>query len=139
MRPALLVLLIAAFPAAASAQGMREQVPAGITVSGSATIKTPPDRATISFALRVEAATLAAAMADARTQAQALAAASGAHLGPIVSVVGSPDGMMSPAIGVTQSSEPVLAAYMAPPVKIDVSPRPVETTARVMVVYSLTN
>lgn len=262
MRPAplLLPLLLAAVPLPAFAQGMREVVPPGITVSGSATIKTMPDRATIAFDLRGEGATpdaassdlarrqrdvagglarldpkaqlytgsvstsevrkgdcadapgdsmralnlgpdegrgddkgpcritgyvaaisatmelsavsdagtaiglaqrlgaasasldgfslrdpeaqqhaaLAAAMADARTQAQALAAASGAHLGPIISVIGMPDGDMSLAMAPMYNSPPP-AEYMVMPVKIDVSPKPVETVARVMVVYSLAN
>lgn len=259
MRAAPLLLLIAAVPVPAWAQPLRDSVPAGITVSGSATIKTMPDRATISFELRGEGPTpdaastdlagrqravtgalarldpkgqfftgsvstsevrkgdcassptdratmaaladdssddkgpcrvtgyiagisgtmeltaindagtaiglaqrqgaasasldgftvhdqaaaqqaaLAAAMVDARTQAQALATASGAHLGPIISVIGSPDSVMPPPMEMVRNSAPAIAAYDIEPVKIDVSPKPVETTSHVMVVYSLAN
>ena len=79
---------------------------------------------------------VAAAMADAKTQAASLASASGVKLGPIVSVMGAPD---QPTVMVAEKlvlyDAPAVAP--APPVVIDVSPQPVETHAQVLVVFSL--
>lgn len=80
----------------------------------------------------------AAAIANARSQAQAIAAGSGLKLGQIVSVV---DGL---GIGedLTQRAPAVMEYKMVapsppPPVPVDISPRPVTTSARLVVTFSL--
>lgn len=79
----------------------------------------------------------AAAITDARNRAEALAAASGAKLGPVVSIldgngrdmammeIAEPRGLMAPMLKIEQ------------PVEIEVSPRPVETSAEILIVYAL--
>ncbi|MCW3847689.1 SIMPL domain-containing protein [Sphingomonas sp. LB-2] len=88
-----------------------------------------------------ERAAAGAAMADARAQAQTLATASGGRLGPIVSVIGTPNIGAPMEAGESLNALPQArsAPVSAPPVQIDVTPKPVETTARVTVVFSLAN
>lgn len=86
-------------------------------------------------------AATAAAMADARAQAQALATGAGVRLGPLVSALSAPDPMdrfgFRAAMQVSQ--EVIAPMQIAPPVVIAVSPEEVETSARIVVVYSLAN
>ena len=81
-------------------------------------------------------AAMTAAVADARKQALMIAAASGAKLGPVVSIVGGGANPM-----VAEKTAPLalydVSAAAPPPVAIDVSPRPVETSAQVLVVFAL--
>lgn len=79
----------------------------------------------------------ASAIADARARAEAVAAASGARLGPVVSIVDG-DGR---DMAVVDLAEPMAMMNAAPeimqPVAIDVLPKPVETSAEILVVYAL--
>lgn len=93
------------------------------------------------FALRdPDAATHAAvdaAIADARAQAEALAKGAGARLGRLVSILGAPDREPAmQALNVYDVPSPP-AEVMAPPVVIDVTPKPIETSAHIVLVYAL--
>ncbi len=80
----------------------------------------------------------AAAIANARSQAQAIAAGSGLKLGPIVSVVdglGTGEDLMQRAPAVMEYR--MAAPPPPPPVPVDISPRPVTTSARLVVTFSL--
>ena len=80
----------------------------------------------------------AAAIANARTQAQAIAAGSDMKLGGIVSVTDAAgDGGV-----VMERSPPALNAYdiapaSPPPVAVDIAPKPVTTIARLVVTFAL--
>lgn len=93
-----------------------------------------------SFDLRdpaaAQRAAAAAAIADARARAEALAAASGAKLGPVVSILGGNDNAVAMAL---QQPTPLyaVAAAVEAPVTIDISPKPVETRAQIVLVYAL--
>ena len=82
-------------------------------------------------------AAIAAAIADAKGRATTLAAASGATLGPIVTIVSGND-TPTPMVAEKMTAMDVAPAVMPAPVVIDVAPRPVETTAQIFIVYSLT-
>jgi hypothetical protein len=79
---------------------------------------------------------VAAAIGQARSQAQAIAAASGMTLGPIVSVT---DGSLGdPSAGLSLAKMSMQAnSYDVAPVRIEISPRPVETSLRLIVTFSL--
>ncbi|RYY22870.1 MAG: DUF541 domain-containing protein [Sphingomonadales bacterium] len=93
------------------------------------------------FALRdpeaASRAALAAAITDARIQAQALAAGSGSKLGRIVSILGMPEREYAMSSIVLAEPPAYMPMVMAAPVNIDIAPKPVETSARVMIVYAL--
>lgn len=93
------------------------------------------------FTLRDEAAAargaLQQAMASARTQAAALAAASGSRLGPVVSIMnGEADRSMRlmPRQSYNVAAPPAIAP---PPIVVDITPTPVETTAQIIVTFAL--
>lgn len=77
---------------------------------------------------------ITAALTEARTKAQAIADASGARLGEIISV--SLDGALGQDIIVTGSRMPS-APERDEPITITITPEPVETTARVTVTYAI--
>lgn len=81
----------------------------------------------------------AAAIADARSRAEALATASGAKLGPVVSILdgnGRDMALMEIAEPRAMMMAPALR-FAPPPVEIAVSPKPVETSAEILIVYAL--
>lgn len=82
-------------------------------------------------------AAMAAAIADARTRADALATASGARLGPVVSILDGRDREAEVVMAIEPPQEIVGPPQLINPVKIDVSPAPVETSAEIMIVYAL--
>jgi uncharacterized protein YggE len=91
------------------------------------------------FGLRDDSAAsnraIAKAMENARAKAQAIATASGARLGQIVSVDdGSERGMSG---GFTMFAMQAPAEIAPPPIVIDVSPKPVETSARLTVTFAI--
>ncbi|QNA83610.1 SIMPL domain-containing protein [Sphingomonas sp. So64.6b] len=92
------------------------------------------------FALRDEASASRRAVADAmrraQAQAEAIASASGANLGPIISVEDSAgrDSMTMSDIG---SSDGYAAQALAPPIIVDITPTPVVTNARLTVTFAL--
>jgi len=78
---------------------------------------------------------IAQAIASARAQAQTIAVASGAKLGPLVSVIdGNERGVPTLMISVMQAPAP---PDMPPPIVVDISPRPVETSARLIVTFAI--
>lgn len=80
----------------------------------------------------------AAAIADARGRAEALAAASGAKLGPVVSIFdGNGRDMTMLEVAEPRMMRMVPLPAMAQPVEIEVSPKPVETSAEILIVYAL--
>lgn len=82
-------------------------------------------------------AAMAAAIADARTRADALATASGARLGPVVSILDGRDREAEVVMAIEPPQEIVGPPQLINPVKIDVSPAPVETSAEIVIVYAL--
>ncbi len=78
----------------------------------------------------------AQAIASARAQAQTIAVASGAKLGPLVSVVDGSDrgAPMLMMYDVMQSAAPAVAP---PPIVVDIAPKPVETNARLIVTFAI--
>ena len=80
---------------------------------------------------------MAAASADARTRADSVASASGAKLGPVVSILDGNDRAM--ALLERQADATFAAAELAqaPAVKIDIVPSAVETSAEIVIVYAL--
>lgn len=79
----------------------------------------------------------AGAIADAKSRAETLAAASGAKLGPVVSILDSNDRDMGVLDVEATSMLSVPAIAFERPVAIDVSPKPVETSAQILIVYAL--
>lgn len=79
----------------------------------------------------------AAAIADARTKAEAIAAASGDRLGPIQKVIDSEAmGGIGDEIVVTGTRNN-LRRLPPPPVAVDIRPEPVKTTARFSVTFAI--
>ncbi len=97
---------------------------------------------TESFGLRDDSAAgrqaIGQAIVQARAQAEAIAAASKAKLGPLVSVVdmvaGSFEQNRLPAATEVYNLVPALSR---PPIVVDVSPTPVETRVRLLVTFAL--
>jgi len=91
------------------------------------------------FGLRDDASAsnraIARAMENARAKAQAIAAASGAKLGGIVSVDDGSERGMSGGLTVFAMQAP--AEFAPAPIVIDVSPKPVETSARLTVTFAI--
>lgn len=79
----------------------------------------------------------AGAIADARSRAEALATASGAKLGPVISILDNNDRDMT--MYDVEELRVMRQSAVAPelPVTIDVSPKPVETSAQILIVYAL--
>jgi uncharacterized protein YggE len=96
------------------------------------------------FGLRDPAAATRRAIADAivnaRGDAQTIAAASGTILGPLISVTNADQGRrVVSAYDMEQTSyNMALPAAAPPPVVLDVKPKPVETTAQLIVTFGLT-
>lgn len=94
-----------------------------------------------SFSLRdpgpASRAALSAAIADAKVQAQTLAVGSGAKLGRIVSILGMPDRDLTMNQMSASEAPAVAMMVVSAPVEIDVTPKPVETSARIMIVFAL--
>lgn len=92
------------------------------------------------FGLRSEAdasdRAVTAAIANARAQAQAIAKASGARLGSLISVsdVSDRGGRVLRLYDVNQALAP---AVMPAPVVVDITPKPVETEARLIVTFAI--
>ena len=81
---------------------------------------------------------LASAFAQAHAKAEAIAAASGAKLGPIVSVSDSyADVLRKSSSMVVDSIQAQDLGRLPEPVVVDVSPKPVETTMRLTVIFSI--
>jgi len=81
---------------------------------------------------------LASAFAQAHAKAEAVAAASGAKLGPIVSVSDSyADVLRRSSSEVVDSITAEDLGRLPAPVVVDVSPKPVETTMRLTVVFAI--
>ena len=78
---------------------------------------------------------IAAALADARFKAEAIAASSNAALGNVLSA--SLDGAVAQDIVVTGARRPQANLVAGSPVTVKVAPGPVETTARVTVTYAI--
>lgn len=78
---------------------------------------------------------IARAMENARAKAEAIAAASGAKLGGIISVNDGSERDAIDGYSMDSARSPVMA--MVPPVVIDVSPKPVETSARLTVTFAI--
>ncbi|WP_404370326.1 SIMPL domain-containing protein [Sphingomonas sp. MMS24-J45] len=76
------------------------------------------------------------AMANARTQAAALAAASGSKLGPVVSIMNGDVGARSRVMAM-ESYSMMMPAVAAPPIVVDITPTPVETSAQLVVTFAL--
>jgi uncharacterized protein YggE len=80
---------------------------------------------------------LAGAYAEARTRAEAIAAASGAKLGPIVSVSDSySSGVRGSSMVVDAITANDIGSFPAP-VVVDISPKPVETSMRLTIVFAI--
>jgi uncharacterized protein YggE len=77
------------------------------------------------------------AFAQAHAKAEAIAAASGAKLGPIVSVSDSYSEVVRASSGVVDSISAQDMERTPAPVVVDVSPKPVETTMRLTVVFAI--
>ena len=94
-----------------------------------------------SFGLRDDTAAarraLDQAMVNARAQASALAAVGGARLGPILSIVNSDASRRLPIGGLVSYSLALPAALAQQPVRIDIAPTPVETSAQFVVTFAL--
>lgn len=86
-----------------------------------------------------EHAALAQAVVDAAKQAQAIATAAGRKLGPVISIRDQASGYSDVVVSGSRSfgSLPPAPPPPPPPVEIGLSPRPIETVARIDVVYSL--
>lgn len=82
-------------------------------------------------------AAMAAAIADARTRAESLATASGARLGPVVSILDGRDREADTMMLLEAPAMAVAPQELLRPVKIDISPAPVETSAEIVIVYAL--
>ena len=103
------------------------------------------DARLLSFELRnsVEAqqTAMTRAVADARQQAQVLAAAAGGHLGPVLTMQYGSYGAMPMVIAGSSIGNLPLAAPPPPPppppIEVDMKPRPQEITADVSVRYEL--
>ena len=80
---------------------------------------------------------LAGAFAQAHARAEAIAAASGAKLGPIVSVSDSFGGIVRNSDTVVDAITADGIGRLPEPVVVDISPRPVETTMRLTVVFAI--
>lgn len=80
---------------------------------------------------------LASAFAQAHAKAEAIAAASGAELGPIVSVSDSYIDVVRGYFGVVNTITAEDVGRLPSPVVVDVSPKPVETTMRLTVVFAI--
>ncbi|CUS45941.1 MAG: SIMPL domain-containing protein [Pseudomonadota bacterium] len=78
---------------------------------------------------------VAKAMTVARAKAQAIAVASGAKLGGIVSVDDNSERAMHVTLADVEMRSP--AVMMPPPIAIEVSPKPVETSARLTVTFAI--
>jgi len=78
---------------------------------------------------------IAKAVENARAKAQAIATASGAKLGQIVSVDDGSERGMSGGLTVFAMKAP--AEFAPAPIVIDVSPKPVETSARLTVTFAI--
>lgn len=78
---------------------------------------------------------IAAALTDARFKAQAIAAANNARVGEVLTV--SLDGAVAQEIVVTGTRRAQANLVSSSPVTVQVSPGPVETTARVSVTYAI--
>lgn len=81
----------------------------------------------------------AAAIANARGQAQAIAAGSGVKLGPIVSVIDGSDqgGSLKVAEMLRTTTAFDSMAASAPPIPVEISPKPVTTSAQLMVTFAV--
>jgi uncharacterized protein YggE len=82
---------------------------------------------------------VAAAMADGRAQAAAIAAASGQHLGRLLTVEDelTRDTQGSDEIVVLANRAPPPPAVMAPPLIIAIAPEPIETVTRLVLTFEL--
>lgn len=93
-----------------------------------------------SFTLRDDSAAsrraLEQAVANARTQAAALAAASGAKLGPVLSIMNGEANAANRAMAM-EVAAPEVMALAPPPVIVDITPAPVETRAQIVVAFAL--
>ncbi len=76
------------------------------------------------------------AMANARSQAAALAAASGSRLGPVVSIMNG-DVAGRARVMAMESYSMVMPVAAPPPITIDITPTPVETSAQLVVTFAL--
>jgi uncharacterized protein YggE len=81
-------------------------------------------------------AAMADAVADAARQAASMAAAAGRHLGPVISMQDQSGGYTS-GIMLTGSRVNAPPPPPPPPVEIGLTPRPIDTEARVQVTYAL--
>jgi uncharacterized protein YggE len=80
---------------------------------------------------------LASAFAQARARAEAIAAASGAKLGPILSVSDSYNAGIRGSFQVVDAISAEDIGRLPEPVVVDVSPRPVETSMRLTVIFAI--
>lgn len=78
-----------------------------------------------------------AAIADARSQAEAIAKAAGETLGPLLSVHDQQTGYDGEDIVVTGLARRVPAPPEFAPIAIDIAPKSIETTARLIVSYAI--
>ncbi|WP_174298200.1 SIMPL domain-containing protein [Sphingomonas bacterium] len=81
---------------------------------------------------------LAAALANARRKAEAVAEGSGVRLGRLLSVSTDPDRSDAQDIVVTASRRSASPGIAGAPIIVELTPSPVETRARVSVVYAIT-
>lgn len=77
------------------------------------------------------------AMASARTQAAALAAASGSRLGPVVSIMNGGGDRGRRLMAMESYNVAAPPAIAPPPIVVDITPTPVETTAQIVVTFAL--
>lgn len=80
---------------------------------------------------------LASAFAQAHARAQAIATASGAKLGPVLSVSDSYNTIVRNSYEVVDSISAQDIGRLAEPVVVDISPKPVETTMRLTVIFAI--
>lgn len=80
---------------------------------------------------------LANAFAQARAKAEAIAAASGVKLGPIISASDSNGIGMRGSSQIVDSIQAQDMGQLPPPVVVDITPKPVETTARLTIIFAI--
>ncbi|HEX8446899.1 MAG TPA: SIMPL domain-containing protein [Sphingomonas sp.] len=84
-------------------------------------------------------AAMADAIANARAQAEALATAAGAKLGPVIMIRDQQNMTRFDVVATGSRAAPVMSAPAPAPISIDVAPRPIDTRAEVYVTYAIVN
>ena len=97
------------------------------------------DAFTLSHEAAAKRRAIASAIADAHSQAEAMAEAAHLHLGRVITISNSYDseGNGADEIVVTAQHNPPPAVMAPPPIAIHLTPQPIETTAKLTVAYEI--